>query len=103
MAEVRDSKGLVHILLDEENGYTSVIDLAYDIDRFSSRVNLGKTLRPLECMRSQRRLRSGAGRALSRTVVVANLRRLTPARPSARMRRATRLRPTWMPSGASSA
>ena len=32
MAEVRDSKGLVHILLDEENGYSPAIDLAYDIE-----------------------------------------------------------------------
>ena len=31
------------------------------------------------------------------------LRRLTPAKLSARMRRATRLRPTWTPSAASSA
>jgi hypothetical protein len=48
--------------------------------------------------------RSGAGRAAgSRRVVVTKARRLTPAQPAACMRRATRLRPMWRPSAASSA
>ncbi len=44
-----------------------------------------------------RSTRSGAGRASrSRDVVVdERLRRLTPAKPAARISRATRLRPTW--------
>src|SRR5207237_798656 len=51
-----------------------------------------------------RSTRSGAGRASrSRTVVWMPLRRLTPAKPSVRMSRATRLRPMWTPSAASSA
>ena len=45
-----------------------------------------------------------AGRASrSRRVVWGRLRRLTPAKPSARMSRAIRLRPTCTPSAASSA
>ncbi len=43
-----------------------------------------------------RSTRSGAGRCLgSRTVVEGRLRRLTPCRPAIRIRRATRLRPTY--------
>ena len=48
--------------------------------------------------------RSGAGRAArSRTVVIIQLRRLTPLSSAARISRATRLHPTLMPSSLSSA
>jgi hypothetical protein len=45
----------------------------------------------------------GACLAPSRTVVVTNLRRLTPATPAWRIRRAMRFLPTWMPLASSSA
>jgi hypothetical protein len=48
--------------------------------------------------------RSGAGQAAgSPRVVVTKVRRLTPTKPAASMRRATRLRPTWTPWAFSSA
>lgn len=51
-----------------------------------------------------RSTRSGAGRALrARTVVWIHLRRLTPTKPALFNSRATRLRPTLMPSARSSA
>ena len=51
-----------------------------------------------------RSTRSQAGRTRRRGSWFASpLRRLTPARPLAFISRATRLRPTWMPSSASSA
>ena len=46
---------------------------------------------------------TGAGRApRARTVVATHLRRLTPHRPAAFIKRATRLRPRWMPAANSS-
>lgn len=51
-----------------------------------------------------RSTRSGAGRAArSRTVVIIQLRRLTPLSSAARISRATRLHPTLMPCSLSSA
>jgi hypothetical protein len=51
-----------------------------------------------------RSTRSGTGRALrARTVVWIHLRRLTPTKPALFNSRATRLRPTLMPSARSSA
>lgn len=50
-----------------------------------------------------RSTRSGAWRPSPLTVVVTNLRRLTPARPVPDISRATRLRPTRMPLAANSA
>ena len=54
--------------------------------------------------RKSRCTKSGAARASgSRVVVMTHLRRLTPCTRAARMSRATRLRPMWIPWAASSA
>ena len=73
-----------------------------EIEKARPRRNVGDVGDPQPIRRSAMKLRStrsGAWRPPSRTVVVTNLRRLTPARPACRINRATRLRPTRMPLG----